>query len=133
MRRVARAAIAGMVTTLGAAGCGLSVQSSDLFLLVRVAQGKTLTMLVSDSGTIRCNGGGTKRLSDQLLLRARTLASDLSKDAKARLRIAAPRRSVAYYTIKLQDGTVSFPDVAAAKHHELAEAVLLAVQAQSAC
>ena len=38
------------------------------------------------------------------------------------------------YRIRLQDGTISFPDTAAAKHKELAEAELFAVQAaQQAC
>ena len=37
------------------AGCGLNVQSADLFLLTRTGQGPKLTLLVNDSGTIRCN------------------------------------------------------------------------------
>ncbi|RDJ93938.1 hypothetical protein B4Q13_18415, partial [Lacticaseibacillus rhamnosus] len=41
------------IATAGAlAGCGLSVQSADLFVLTRTGQGATLTMLVSDGGTI---------------------------------------------------------------------------------
>jgi hypothetical protein len=131
---VRRASAAPVVAAAVAAGCGLAVQSPDLFLLTRVGQGKPLRLLVNDGGTIRCNGGSPKKLSDPLLLQARTLASDLSKDAKAGLRIAASARSVASYTIKLQDGTISFPDTAAATHPELARAELFALQAsQSAC
>ena len=33
------------------------MQSPDLFLLTRTGQGATLTLLVNDGGTIRCNGG----------------------------------------------------------------------------
>jgi hypothetical protein len=41
---------------------------------------------------------------------------------------------VAYFTIKLQDGVISFPDTAGAQHAELARAELFAVQAaKDAC
>jgi hypothetical protein len=126
---VAGAAIAITVTTL-LAGCGLGVRSPDLFVLTRSGEGKTLTLVVNDGGTIRCNGGSPKQLSDQLLLQARDLATALDKDAKAKLQIAAAARgSVNFYTVKLPDGKITFPDTAAATHHELAQAELFAVQA----
>lgn len=123
---------------LGAAallsGCGLNVQSPDLFVLTRTGQGRPLTLLVNDGGTIRCNGGKSRPVSDPLLIQARAIASDLDQDAKKSLRIASGPRSVARYAIKLQDGTITFPDTAGATHHELAEAELFAVQAaQQAC
>jgi len=62
------------------------------------------------------------------------LASDLGKDAKAGLRIGPRAGSVASYTIKLQNGTISFPDTAASTHPELGRAELFALQvAQSPC
>lgn len=129
-----RLTFSALAAGLALAGCGLNVQSPDLFLLTRTGQGKPLTLLVNDGGTIRCNGGKSRRLSDPLLIRARSLASDLDKDAKKPLRIQPGPRSVATYRIRLQDGTVMFPDTAAATHHELAEAELFAVQAaQQAC
>lgn len=129
-----RLTFAALAAGLALAGCGLNVQSPDLFLLTRTGQGKPLTLLVNDGGTIRCNGGKSRRLSDPLLIRARSLASDLDKDAKKSLRIQPGPRSVATYRIRLQDGTIMFPDTAAATHHELAEAELFAVQAaQQAC
>jgi hypothetical protein len=109
--------------------CGLNVQSADLFVLTRTGQGKPLTLLVNDSGTIRCNGGSAKPLPDRLLLQARDLANSLDADAKAKLRIAPAPASVASYTVKLQDGTISFPDTAASKRSELAQAELFALQA----
>jgi hypothetical protein len=116
------------------AGCGLNVKSADLFLLQRTGQAGRLSMLVNDGGTISCNAGKAKPLADPLLIQARTVASDLAKDAQASLRIPAPADSVARFTIKLQDGTIQFPDTAAASHHELAEAEQFAVQAaQQAC
>jgi hypothetical protein len=124
-----------LCTALGAlAGCGLAVQSPDLFLLTRTREGQSVTLLVNDAGTIRCNGGKSRSLSDPLLIQARTLASDLDKDAKASLKIAPPPDSVARFTIRLQNGTISFPDTAASRHHELAEAELFTVQAlRQAC
>src|SRR5579875_3410657 len=52
-------ALTGLVAGLaiGVAGCGLNVQSPDLFLLTRRGQGQTLTLLVNDDGTVRCDGG----------------------------------------------------------------------------
>lgn len=116
------------------AGCGLEVQQPDLFLLKRVGQGKTLTMLVNDAGTISCNGAKSKMLPDPLLLQARDLAGTLDKDAQAKLNLPAPANSVFSYTIKLQDGTITFPDTAASTHSELAQAELFATQAgQQSC
>jgi hypothetical protein len=115
-------------------GCGLDVQSPDLFLLTRTGQGPRLTLLVNDSGTIRCNGAHPRKLGDPLLLRARDLVQTLDNDAKRGLAIPASPTSVFHYTIKFQDGTISFPDTASKTHPELAQAELLAVQlAQQAC
>jgi hypothetical protein len=112
------------------AGCGLNVQSPDLFTLSRTGQGKPLTLLVNDSGTIRCDGGKTKSLPDPLLLDARDLADDLNKDAENKLRVPpAAANSVFRYRITLEHGTVSFSDTAARAHPELARAELFAVQA----
>ena len=119
------AAIAG----LAIAGCGLSVTSPDLFLLTRTGQGKQLTILVNDAATIRCNSGPTTPLSDPLLLQARDLATNLDKDAKANLHIRPTANTVYDYTIKLQNGTISFGDTAAGTNHELAAAELPAVEA----
>ena len=117
-----------------AAGCGFNVRSPDLFLLTRTGQGGKLTMLVNDGGTIRCDGGRTRMLVGSLLLRARDLANSLDGDAKHSLKIAAPPDSVYRYVIRLQNGTISFPDTAARSYPALARAELFAVQAaQQAC
>lgn len=118
------------------AGCGLSVQSPDLFLLTRSGHGRRLTLLVNDGGTIRCNGGKSRTLPDPLLLQARDLASGLAGDARQRLRIRSSPNSVYRYTISLQQGTISFPDTAAAtgRYPRLARAELFALRAaQQAC
>jgi hypothetical protein len=119
-----------------AAGCGLDVQSPDLFLLTRTGQGQKLTLLVNDGGTIRCNGGKSKTLPGPLLLAARDLATGLGGDAQAKLRIPPTAGSVYTYTLRLQQGTISFPDNATAsgKYPRLAQAEQFALQAaQQAC
>src|SRR5438270_13753917 len=118
------------------AACGLNVQAPDLFLLTRVGQGSRLMLLVNDAGTIRCNGAKPRPLSDPLLLRARDLAGALGGDAKEQLTIAPRANSVYRYTIRLQDGMISFPDTAAAsgKYPHLAQAEQFTVQAaEQAC
>jgi hypothetical protein len=125
-------AVATLIATVAGAiliaGCGLNVQSPDLFVLTRAGAGQKLTVLVNDSGTVSCNGAASKPLSDPLLLQARDLASNLDNDAKSKLRIAFGPRAVYRYTVKLQDGTISFPDTAGAAHRELAQAELFTTQ-----
>jgi len=125
--------LAAVLLCAGLAGC-FNVQSADLFLLTRTGEGQRLTLLVNDSGTVSCNGGATKTLPDPQLLVARDLANTLDGDAKTRLHIPAPENSVFSYTIRLQDGTISFPDTAGAHHPELAQAEQFALgAAQQAC
>jgi hypothetical protein len=119
-----------MVATLALlAGCGEDVQSPDLFLLSRAGEGQKLTLLVNDAGTISCNGRPAKPLPDRLLLVARDLANSLDQDAKAKLRINRASNSVFSYMVRLQDGTIYFPDTAGSAHQELAQAEQFAVQA----
>ena len=128
-----RIGLAALTTTACVAlvGCGLDVTSPDLFVLHRTGQGQTLTLLVNDSGTIRCNRGKAKSMSDPLLLNARDLAKDLDQDVKGNRRFAQPAK-VFSYRVQLQDGTLAFSDAAAArnrKYPELARAELFAAQA----
>jgi hypothetical protein len=131
MRWLLSAALLAVVT-----GCGFDVASPDLFLLTRTGQRSRVTMLVSDGGTIRCNGGRSRQLPDPLLLQARDLASGLGGDAQEKLRIPSPPNSVYRYTIRLQQGTIAFPDTATAggKYPRLAQAELFATRAlQQVC
>ncbi len=111
------------------AGCGLDVQSGDLFRVTRSGQGQKLTLLVNDAGTIACDAGKPKSLPDPLLLQARDLSTDLNNDAKAKLRFPAGARSVFSYTVKVQNGTFTFPDTAADTRKELSRLELFVVQA----
>jgi hypothetical protein len=124
------------VTGVALSGCGLNVSSPDLFLLTRTGDGHRLTLLVNDGGTIRCNGGRARALPDPLLLQARDLASSLGGDAREKLRIASAPNSVFRYMIRLQQGTISFPDTATAggRYPRLARAELFALRAaQQVC
>ena len=138
VRRAIHAAVAtGLpvaVLAVALAGCGLDVQSPDLFVLTRIGQGTTLTLLPSDGGTIRCDGGKARTLPDALLIEARDLAQDLDKDARRGLTIKPSPGAVFQYRIKLENGTITFPDSAARDRKELSRATLFAAQAaQRAC
>lgn len=73
-------------------------------------------------------------MPDKLLLQARNLTGRLNRDARHHLRIAPGRNSFYRYRVKLQNGTIVFPDTAARTHPELAQLELLAVKlAQGPC
>lgn len=137
-RRAIRAAtatgLAVAALAVALAGCGFDVQSPDLFLLTRTGPGRQLTLLPNDGGMIRCDGGKSRTLPDALLIEARDLAQDLDKDARRGLTIKPASGTVFTYRIKLEHGTISFPDGAARSHKELSRATLFAAQAaQRAC
>jgi hypothetical protein len=116
------------VTAVVLAGC-LNVQSADLFLLTRTGQGSKLTLLVNDGGTIRCNGAKAKPIANATLIAARDLSDNLATDAQNKLTIPDVAGSVYYFRIRLQQGTISFPDKAAGRRKALAQAELFATQA----
>ena len=124
-----RIAAAVLATVSMLAGCGFDVQSADLFQVTRIGQGQKLTLLVNDGGTIACNGGKAKSLPDPQLLQARDLATQLNSDAKAKLKFRTSARSVFSYTVKVADGTFTFPDTAAGARKELSQLELFVVQA----
>lgn len=129
-----REVIGACALTTALAGCGLNVSSPDLFQITRTGPGRQLVLVVNDQGTVRCNGGAAKSLPNAALLQARALVSDVSKDAKSRLRIPPSRRSVFSYTMRTQDGTILFPDTAAIAHPELARVEQFAVRvARDSC
>ena len=109
-------------------GCGLNVQSPDLFKVTRSGAGvRPLTLLVNDAGTISCDGGKAKPISDPQLLQARDLANNLNQDVK--LRFPRSARSVFTYTVQVPKGTFSFPDTAASARKELSQLELFVLQA----
>jgi hypothetical protein len=130
MRRL----IASAVLVAGAlAGCGLGVQAPDLFAVTKTGQGKSVTIVVNDGGTISCNRGRAKPLSDRLLIVARSLVGQLEPDAFHKLDSPSPAGSVYRYTVRMQQGTFSFPDSSAAHRPELAKLEQFVLEAQPAC
>lgn len=117
-----------LAVALALSGCGLQVSSPDLFLLTRTGPGGKLTLLVNDGGTIRCDGGPSRKLGDPTLIQARDLADNLGKLAARKLRLPRTPATVDYFTVRLQQGTIAFPDAAAATRRVLAQAELFATQ-----
>lgn len=95
---------------VAASGCGTQ-GSADLFKVDRSGSlpGARLSLLVSDSGSVSCNGSARKRLPDPLVLEARQLARDLDRDRS----VAVPQIGVVSPTyefkVTLGSGTISWP------------------------
>ncbi len=103
------------------------MEQPDLFLLKRTGSGTTLTELVNTGGTVRCDNRKTEQMPSKLLLSARTLTGALDRDARHHLDIPSGPGSVYRYRVKLQGGTIAFPDTAARTHPELARLELIAL------
>jgi hypothetical protein len=108
LRRLAAGAIGAVL--LAAAGCG--TPSADLFVVTRSGSipGANLSLLVSDGGTVRCNGGASLSMGDERLLTARELARDLRKPAERALSLSAGPGSIMRYRVRVEEGTASFSD-----------------------
>lgn len=133
--RAHAASTAATVAVAAAAlsGCGLAVQSADLFGVMRTGGAKPLTLVVNDGGTLRCNGGPAKPIPDRLLIVARSLTGQLDPDARKHLDLPATSGSVYRFKVSLPNGTFSFPDTAAAHRPELAKLEQFVLQAESRC
>ena len=125
---VHRSVLVALLALVAVAGCGFEVQQPDLFLLTRSGSGPKLTMLVNSGGTMTCNGSHYKAVPDEQLLEARKLSGELGADARRHLHISPAPNSVYDYTVKVQGGTIAFPDTATRTHPLLAQLVLLALQ-----
>jgi hypothetical protein len=125
---------AAAAVALATAGCGAS--SPDLFVLTRsgTIPGAGLMLLVNDGGTVRCDGGAPRALSDPQLLDARDIQSSLSDDAKKNLVLPRPPTALLRFRFRSQDGTVTFSDVDAGRRKELAKVVAFSrTVAQQVC
>ena len=109
--RTSLALIALAAAILGGAGCG-GVMSPDLFAVQRggAVPGARLNMVVNDGGTVRCNGGPSLKISDPLLLQARSVQTALHDPASRALALPPGPQSVFRYAVRTQDGRVSFSD-----------------------
>jgi len=132
-RSCARALSAVALIAAALTGCGLDVQTSDLFLVTRTGEGAPLTMIINYDGGMTCNGRRGKILPDRLLLVARSLPGTLESDARKKLDPPSPPGSIYRFKVSLQYGTFSFPDTAAAHRPELARLEQLVLEAQPSC
>lgn len=129
-RAVAVGLVAAVIAAL-AGGCGYDVELPDLFAITRTGAGSTMTMVVNQSGAITCNHGHQKMLTSAQLITARDLSDNLGQDATAKLHIPPARGTVYYYRVRMQQGTVAFPDRAATDHRYLGQLEAFVLQAAS--
>jgi hypothetical protein len=104
---VRRAVVA--LAALALAGCGSP--PADLFVVTRSGPdpAANLTMVVSDGGSVTCNGKEHPLDADRLL-RARQLTRDLSKQAELRLELPPGPNANLSYKVRLEAGSVAFSD-----------------------
>jgi len=102
------AAALGAVALL--AGCGSP--SADLFVVERsgAIPGARLTLLVSDGGTARCDGGPMRDIGSARLLDARALVTDLGPEAARDRGLPPGPRAVLRYRVRMEAGTLAFAD-----------------------
>ena len=98
-----------VVTALLVVGCGSP--PPDLFVVNRSGPdpAANLTMVVSDGGSVTCNGK-QHALDAKRLLQARQLTRDLAKQAQLGLELPPGPRSNLSYKVRLEAGTVGFSD-----------------------
>lgn len=103
--------IAAAVAVALLVACGTQ-RPADLFLVKRTGQinGANLTLLVSDDGTVSCNGGAKRSIPDGLLLEARDLAQRLPADSGYRVADRGATRPVYAFTVRFGGGSASWQD-----------------------
>jgi hypothetical protein len=101
---------AGAVALVLLAGCG--APSADLFVVSRSGKDRNanVRLLVSDDGTVRCDGRKPVPMGAKRLLDARQLARDLDKQAALGLELPRGPGSILSYRVRLESGTIAFSD-----------------------
>lgn len=109
MRR-APATLALTAAALVATACGSP--SPDLFDVNRTGRDKNanVRLIVSDGGTVTCNGGEPKAIDAEKLLDARALARDLGAQAALSIELPPEKTSTLRYRVRVGSGTVAFSD-----------------------
>ena len=104
-----RRALASLLTATLLTGCG--APSADLFEVRRSGADRAanLTMVVSDGGTVTCDGDRHALDADRLL-RARELERALSEQAELGLELPPGPGANLSYRVRLEAGTVAFSD-----------------------
>ena len=104
-----RAGAAAVIAAMALAGCGSP--SADLFEVQRSGPDRAanLTMVVSDGGSVTCNGK-PHPLDAERLLRARELERALSEQAELGLELPPGPGANLSYRVRMEAGTVAFSD-----------------------
>ena len=104
-----RRASAALAAAVALAGCG--TPSPDLFEVTRSGADRNadVRLLVSDGGTVSCNGE-EHTLDPDRLLTARELARDLVPQAELGLELPSGPGTQLSYRVRLEEGTVAFGD-----------------------
>lgn len=124
MRPSSRAVLAAAGALAVASGCG--TPSADLFVVDRTGSipDAHLRLVVSDGGTVKCNGGSPRMLPAPDLLAARDLARRLDDIAKEDVNLPPGRGSILRYSARLEHGSVTFSDNSPGQTPELRELAL---------
>jgi hypothetical protein len=90
-------------------GCGTA--SPDLFLVQRSGADRNanVELLVSDGGTVKCNGKQYPLDADRLLT-ARRLQRDLAPQAELSIELPPGPGSQLSYRVSMETGTIAFSD-----------------------
>jgi len=109
-----------LLAAVALTGCGS--QSADLFLVNRSGTDRNanLTLLVSDDGTVTCNGS-KHEIPNEKLLAARKLMRALSPQAELHLVLPPRPGTVLSYKVRMEAGTVAFSDTSRPLPSEFAE------------
>jgi hypothetical protein len=115
MRGARRRAVAGLGLTLAIlfpTGCGggSGVLSADLFEVKRVGAGSSLTLVINEGGTVRCNGGPPRTISDPQLVLARGVQEELKEAVSQHVDLPPRPGSVFSYYLRDEEGYVRFSD-----------------------
>jgi hypothetical protein len=104
-----RRALPAAVLALSLAGCG--APSADLFEVVRSGRDRNanVDMVVSDGGTVTCNGK-RRDLGAERLLTARQLARDLEPQAELSIQLPRGPGAILSYRARMEAGTIAFSD-----------------------
>jgi hypothetical protein len=117
------------------AGCG-GITAPDLFLVQRSGSGPgaRLTLIVNEEGGVRCNGGRKLKLSDPQLVQARAIQEDIRDEAAKHTSLAQGAKSVFSYSLRDENGSVSFSDDSAGQPPVFRRLQLFVLQvAQQVC
>jgi len=103
--------VATVTALLLLTSCGTQT-SADLYLIKRTGKipGANLTLLVTDNGSVRCNGGPPRPLPNDMLLQSRELTKQLAEDQSKPIPMIGVPNSIYDFTVTFGAGKVGWQD-----------------------